>query len=374
MHIGGTLFDHFSSIPDPRVTRTRRHNLVDIIVIAICAVLCGADSWTEVALFGRCKRDWFSTFLTLPNGIPSHDTFGRVFALINADAFERGFENWVNSIAVLTKGDIVAVDGKTVRRSHNNNSGMSALHLVSAFATRNGLSLGERKIDTKSNELKAIPKLLNILHLAGCTVTIDAAGCYKEVVKSIVNKGANYVIAVKANQPRLFKQIQELFARTQISNHQSAQECDPSHGRQVTRLCEVISDPVPVRNITQTHEWNLGCVVKITSTRKTKTRVTSETRYYISSLTDTSAKDMLYIVRSHWKIENSLHWILDIAYREDESRIRMGYAQQNFALMRKITLNLLKQDTTVQAGIKGKRLNAGWDTNYLLLTLGIKMR
>lgn len=374
MHIGGTLFDHFSSIPDPRVARTRRHNLIDIIVIAICAVLCGADSWTEVALFGRCKRDWFSTFLTLPNGIPSHDTFGRVFALIDADAFERSFENWVRSIAVLTKGDIVAIDGKTVRRSHKNNDGMSALHLVSAFAAKNGLSLGERRIDTKSNELKAIPKLLEILNLAGCTITIDAAGCYKEVVETIVNKGANYVIAAKANQPRLLKQIQGLFAPVDSSLCERVQEHDPSHGREVTRVCEVISDPVSLNRVAHAKEWSIGSVMKITSTRETKTRVTTETRYYISSLTNISAKDMLGTVRSHWKIENSLHWILDIAYREDESRIRTGNAQQNFALMRKITLNLLKQDTTVQAGIKAKRLNAGWDTDYLLLTLGIKMR
>ena len=374
MHIGGTLFDHFSSLPDPRVVRTRRHQLIDIIVITICAILCGADSWTEVALFGRCKREWFKTFLTLPNGIPSHDTFGRVFSLLDAEIFERGFEHWVESLAVLTGGDIVAIDGKTVRRSHKNKEGLSALHLVSAFATRNGLSLGERKIDTKSNELKAIPKLITILNLSGCTVTIDAAGCYKEVVQSLINKGTNYVIATKNNQPRLLHDIMNLFEHTDPLAMNRAQESDVSHGRQVTRACDVITGEVPLASIRGYQAWGLGCVVKITNARKTKTRVTTETRYYISSLTHTSATDMLHIIRAHWKIEYSLHWVLDIAYREDESRIRTGYAQQNFALMRKITLNLLKQETTVKVGIKGKRLNAGWDTDYLLSVLGIKMR
>lgn len=375
MYLGGTFFEHFSSMKDPRVSRTRRHNLMDIVIIAICAILCGADSWTEIALFGRCKRDWFTTFLTLPNGIPSHDTFGRVFALLDAEVFEQSFEAWVASIAMFTGGDIVAVDGKTVRRSHNNKDGMSALHIVSAFAVKNGLSLGERKIDTKSNELKAIPKLLNILNLSGCTITIDAAGCYKEVVKNIVNNGANYVIAVKKNQPRLFKHIGEIFDNnTHAQCYDRTQEEDNTHGRQVIRVCEVISNLTSVDTITCVEEWGVKSVVKIINTRKTKTRVTTETRFYISSLSNVSAKEMLNTIRAHWGIENSLHWVLDIAYREDESRIRTGYAQQNFALMRKITLNLLKQETTIKVGIKGKRLNAGWDTSYLLEVLGIKMR
>lgn len=375
MHLGGTFFEHFSSMKDPRVSRTRRHNLIDIVVIAVCAILCGADSWTEIALFGRCKRDWFKTFLTLPNGIPSHDTFGRVFALLDAEVFEQSFEAWITSIALLTGGEIVAVDGKTVRRSHKNKDGMSALHLVSAFAVKNGLSLGERKIDTKSNELKAIPKLLNLLNISGCTITIDAAGCYKEVVKNILNNGANYVIAVKKNQPRLFKQIGELFEKsTHIPSYDRAQEEDHSHGRHTVRVCEVISTIDSMGMITCAEEWGVASVVKILNTRKTKTRVTTETRFYISSLSPVCAKEMLNIIRAHWGIENSLHWILDMAYREDESRIRTGYAQQNFALMRKITLNLLKQETTIKVGIKGKRLNAGWDTSYLLEVLGIKMR
>jgi len=374
MRLKQTLFDHFSSIPDPRVVRTRRHLLIDIIVITICAILCGADSWVEVALFGRCKKAWFKTFLTLPNGIPSHDTFGRVFALLDVEAFEQGFENWVASMALLTSGDVIAIDGKSVRRSHGDKKGMFPLHLVSAFATRNGLSLGERKIDTKSNELKAIPKLVQILNLSGCTVTIDAAGCYKEVVQTLLNKGANYVIAVKENQPNLLSDIRELFLRVGKFTHDYTEEFDVSHGREVTRFCEVISGPEALGNIRHGEEWGLGCVAKITSIRKTKTHVSHETRYYISSLTNASSKDMLSIIRAHWKIENSLHWVLDIAYREDESRIRMGYAQQNFALMRKITFNLLKQEQTVKAGVKAKRLNAGWDHDYLLGVLGIKMR
>lgn len=374
MQLGGTLFEFFSSIPDPRVERARRHLLIDIIVIAICAILCGADSWVEVALFGRAKQEWFKTFLKLPHGIPSHDTFGRVFALLDAEVFEQSFQDWVASIALLVGGDVVAIDGKTVRRSHPNNDGTFPLHLVSAFTTKNGLSLGERKIDTKSNELKAVPKLIEILNLAGCTVTIDAAGCYKEILKTLTKIGANYVIAVKNNQPKLFQDIKGLFETCCGSAINKAKETDRSHGRVVMRECEIINDQEKLRSIRNGDSWGLNCIVKITSTRKIKTRVSKETRFYISNLTNVTAEKILGIVRAHWRIENSLHWILDIAYREDESRIRTGYAQQNFALIRKITLNLLKRELTVKAGIKAKRLNAGWDHNYLLGALGIIMR
>jgi predicted transposase YbfD/YdcC len=374
MQLGGSIFDYFAQIPEPRVERTRHHLLIEIIIIAICAVLCGADSWVEVSLFGRCKHRWFKKFLTLPNGIPSHDTFGRVFSLLDAEVFEKSFEDWTARLALLTGGDIVAIDGKTVRRAHKKKEGISPLHLVSAFATKNGLSLGERKIDTKSNELKAIPKLLEVLRLAGCTVTIDAAGCYKEVVKSIINKGANYVIAVKENQPKLLEDIKELFLHHRPLVDDAMHDPDHSHGRDVVRTCEIIQNKDTLCGIRHGEEWNIGCIAKIVSTRKTTTGMRDETRYYISSLTNTTARQIQHIVRSHWKIENSLHWVLDIAYREDESRIRTGHGAQNFALMRKITLNLLKQEMTVKAGIKAKRLNAGWDHSYLLGVLGIKMR
>lgn len=367
-----SLFEHFKNISDPRVDRAKRHSLIEIIIIAICAILCGADTWTDIEEFGNSKIEWFKTFLELPNGIPSHDTFGRVFALLDPEQFERSFQSWVATIAILMGREVVAVDGKTSRRSHNTKNGLAALHMVSAFATRNGLTLGERAIDTKSNELKAIPKLLKILSLAGCIVTIDAAGCYPEIVEQIVENKADYIIALKRNQPTLYADVEALFETVSIEQRDVEYQDGRSHGRMETRECFVIRNPELLARLRTKDAWrNLASVVKITGTRKTDQEKTSDARYYISSLTDMTAADMLRAIRSHWGIENSLHWILDIAFREDESRIRKGHAQQNFSLMRKIALNLLKQEKSIKRGIKCKRLLAGWDEPYLLKVLGI---
>lgn len=370
--IGGSLLDHFSIVEDPRLDRNKCHKLIDIITIAICAILCGADDWTEIAFFGEAKKKWFKTFLELPNSIPSHDTFGRVFAILDADQFEAGFRSWINSIARLLPNEVIAIDGKTARRSHNHGIGQKAIHMVSAFAHENGLTLGQIATDKKSNEITAIPKLLKILNLSGCIVTIDAAGCQKKIVKTIIKKEANYVIAVKGNQPFLYEDIVSLFENADNQNIPFASTQDKGHGREEIRECLVICGKKFIEKIRCYKQWkNLSCVAKIVHTRIINGHKTQEIHYYISSLVSGNAEQILTATRSHWSIENSLHWILDVVFNEDQSRIRIGNAQKNFILMRKITLALLKQDITTKAGIKAKRHKAGWDESYLLKTLGI---
>lgn len=369
--VGGTILEHFSQVTDPRMDRTKVHQLTDIIMIAICAIMCGANSWVEVEVFGKKRRAWLETFLELPNDIPSHDTFGRVFAMIDAEEFSQSFVSWVRTIAQLTEGDIVAIDGKTNRRSYDRTIGKDAIHLVSAFVAKNGMTLAQRATDTKSNELKAIPKLLNLLDISGCTVTIDAAGCYPEVVDSIVEHEANYVIAVKQNQPTLYTEIAQLFTQHPTTTSSACTE-EQQHGRLERRECWVINKEKKLQQLHHAERWKqLRSVAKVTSTRTVDGITTTTDRYYISSLSSGHAKQMLSAIRQHWAIENTLHWVLDIVFREDDSRIRIKNAQENFALLRKLTLNVLKQDTTVKAGIKVKRFHAALDPDYLLKLLDI---
>lgn len=369
-HKEGSLLKHFSIIPDPRLDHNKAHRLIDILAIAICAIICGADTWIDIVAFGRAKQEWFQTFLELDNGIPSHDTFGRVFSMLDTKEFERCFQEWVQTITSLLEREGIAIDGKTIRRSHNRKLGTQAIHMVSAFATGNGLTLAERSVDTKSNELKAIPKLIQILHVAGCIVTIDAGGCYKEIAESIAENKADYVIALKKNQPTLYAHTERLFESLPSVERDHASEEEHGHGRDVVRECFVIHGENALKDLPARHEWkNLNSLVKIASTRTVNGRTSVETRYYISSLLSPDAGKVLKTIRTHWMIENSVHWILDIAFREDESRIRIGHAQENFALMRKIALNLLKRETSTKTGIKNKRLTAGWDEKYLLKVL-----
>lgn len=365
---------HFSNLEDPRIERTKRHKLLDILVIAICAVICGADNWVEVELFGNSKQAWFEKFLELPNGIPSHDTFWRVFARLDPEKFKECFVNWIMAVSEVTQGQVVAVDGKTLRRSHDKALGKGAISMVSAWASANRLVLGQVKVNEKSNEITAIPELLQTLALSGCIVTIDALGCQKDIAETIVEQQADYILALKENHGQLYEDIVRLFDDLEQSQFKAYaytydRTVNKDHGRIEIRQCWVIADPEVLRYLRGAADWKkLRSVVKVQSERRIGQENTITDRYFISCL-ENEAKLMLRNVRSHWSIENCLHWVLDIAFREDESRIRKDHGPENFAILRHIALNLLKQDTSVKAGIKAKRLKAGWDENYLLKLL-----
>lgn len=327
----------------------------------------------DIELFGQAKKEWFRSFLELPHGIPSHDTFGRIFAHLDPEEFQRSFASWVQAVAEVTKGQVIAIDGKTLRRSHDRGGGKGAIHMVNVWATANGLALGQAKVGEKSNEITAIPLLLRMLDVSGCIVTIDAMGCQKEVARQIVAGGADYVLAVKENQGRLHEDIQDLFSGAAAHAfdgvpHEVWRATTKGHGRVETRECWVIKDPDTLTYVTDQALWQgLAAVVKVSSTRRLGDAVSTESRYYITSLRGT-AKRLGQAVRAHWGIENSLHWVLDIAFREDESRVRKDHGPQNLAILRQITLNLLKQEPSKHS-IRGKRLKAGWREDYLLNVL-----
>ena len=365
---------HFANLEDPRIDRTKLHKLLDILVIAICAVICGADNWEEVQLFGEAKRGWFKSFLELPHGIPSHDTFWRVFARLDPGQFRESFVSWIASVSEVTQGQVIAIDGKTLRRSHDRALGRGAIDMVSAWATANHLVLGQVKVDDKSNEITAIPELLRVLEVSGCIITIDALGCQKEIAKAIVERDADYVLALKENHGRLYEDVVKLFDDLEASEfkaypYSQDQTVNKNHGRLETRTCYVITDPQILPQLRDAPEWqDLRSVVKVHTKRQLVDQVTYKDRYFISSLAS-DAPHLLEIVRSHWRIENELHWVLDIAFREDESRIRKDHGPENFAVLRHIALNLVKQEKTQKASVKGKRLMAGWDEDYLFKIL-----
>ena len=368
------ILDYFEDLEDPRIDRCKRHSLLDIITIAICAVICGADTWVHVAMFGRSKEEWFRTFLELPNGIPSHDTFGDVFARLDPERFQKCFMEWSQGVAELLPGEVVAIDGKTVRRSHDRNAGKRALHLVSAWASANTLTLGQVQTEEKSNEITAIPRLLKTLALEGCIVTIDAMGCQKEIAQGILDRGADYVLTVKQNQGALYEDLKDLFEEAEATGFEGvpydyATTLNKNHGRLERRECWAISDPDCLDYLSTGKEWpGLRSVVKVVGRREAETGITVQPRYFISSL-DVSAEQLLAAVRAHWTIENSLHWSLDVTFREDHCRVRKDYGPQNLATLRNITHNMLKQETSLKVGIQGKRLQAGWSENYLLKVL-----
>ena len=354
-----------------RIDDYRRHNkihkLIDIILIAICAVVAGADTYEQIENFGKKRKRWLSKFLELPYGIPSHDTFGRIFERMNPNEFQNCFKLWIESVTERTKGQVIAIDGKTLRRSHDKSGDKKAIHTISAWASSNQVVLGQLKTEEKSNEITAIPHLLRLLDISGCIITIDAMGTQKKIAETIIKNDGDYVLAVKENHKRLyddtvlfFKEMESM--KSEGFTFDEHKTVDGDHGRIETRKYVMTSD---IGWLQDKESWaGLKSLGMVESTREIKGECSHEKRYYISSL-ECDAKKFGNAVRSHWGIENSVHWVLDIAFREDESRIRKGAAPENFAAIRHIALNLLRNNKTFKGSVKTKRLNAAMDTKYL---------
>jgi len=364
-----SLIISFQDLPDPRVEGRCDHKLIDIIVITVCAVIAGAESWVEVESFGKAKQEWLQTFLDLPHGIPSHDTFGRFFALLDAEAFQIAFMRWVEGVFRVSRGQVIAIDGKTVRRSHNRSIGKDAIHMVNAWATHNGIALGQWKTDAKSNEITAIPPLLRQLNVAGCIVTVDAMGAQTQIAQAIRDEKADYVLRVKDNQGHLHQDIQDWFAHADnvpFAERQSsyAETINKGHGRIEIRRCWAISDPRAFEYLRQYEDWaDLQTIVRVQRERRLPGKTEIDTAYYISSL-PAEAEPLLAATRFHWAVENSLHWVLDVIFREDDTRVRVGHAAHNMAILRQLALNIIKKDSS-KGSIRTKRFKAGLDVAFL---------
>lgn len=369
-HSSPRIADCFADLVDPRVARTRRHNLLDIITIALCGVICGAESWVEVEDWGDAKLDWLRTWLALPHGIPSHDTFGRVFSRIDPAQFEAGFLRWVQGVVTTSAGAVVALDGKSIRAART--PGGNPVHLISAWASAHRMVLGQEAVAAKSNEITAIPLLLARLDLQDQVVTIDAIGCQRSIAAQIVEQGGDYVLALKANQADMLTHVRDSFALAEANGASASRTLGKGHGRIEVRTCRTITDPATLAWLDPTSAWpGLRSIAQVEAERRSNGVVTTHTRYYLSSLPG-EAKIIAAAVRSHWGIENQLHWVLDVAFREDMNRSRIGHSAPNLALLRKLALNLLRTEPTRNHGIKASRLRAGWDNAYLLRVLGVK--
>jgi predicted transposase YbfD/YdcC len=369
------LSQHFAHLEDPRVERTRLHHLLDIVIIAICAVIAGAESWDDMALFGETKHAWFSSFLALPNGIPSHDTFNRVFAALDPDQFRAGFASWVQAALPSLPPQVIALDGKTVCGSQDHYRGKAPIHMVSAWASASRLVLAQVKVEDKSNEITALPALLHQLAITGCVVTIDAMGCQREIAEQVVTQEADYVLALKANQPDLLEEVVDCFTQAEADgyqdvDHQAAETITKGHGRLELRHHTVLTEPTYLAWLQEAQHWpGLQALGRVETERRLGEERTTEVRYYLLSRT-MSASVFAEAVRSHWGIENSVHWVLDVTFGEDHSRMRAGHAAENMAVLRHLVRNLLEREQSKPGrSLKGKRLKAGWDHDYLLKIL-----
>jgi predicted transposase YbfD/YdcC len=364
---------HFENLTDPRMARTRRHVLKDILVIALCAMIANANTWVDIANFGKAKLDLLRRFLELPNGIPSHDTFGRVFAKVDPAALLVCLQGWLGDLRDKLGGKHVAIDGKTLRGSHDGETRPNALHLVSAWATEARLCLGQLAVDQKSNEITAIPLLLELLDIEGDTVTIDAMGCQKEIAKAIVDKKADYVLQVKDNQPTLCQAISDAFIRLADDDYTEPslrrfKTVDRGHGREETRQYFIADVPA---DLLGGDEWTgLRSIGMVLRTRQEGDKVSDEVAFYISSL-DARVKPFARAVRGHWGIETTLHWSLDVTFSEDHSRVRKDRGPENLGMLRRLAVSVLQQDTSSKASLRSKRLIAGWDDTVLLKLLAV---
>ena len=371
-----TINEHFGQVKDPRINRTKDHKLNDIIGVAICAVICGAENWVDIELYGNSKIAWLQTFLELPNGIPSHDTFGRVFGMIDSQEFQKAFVEWVVAINDIIHGQIINIDGKCLRGSDDQALGKRAIYMVSAWASENEIVLGQRKVDEKSNEITAIPELLKMLAIADCIVTIDAIGTQTEIAKTIVDAQAGYALSVKENQGHLFEEISTLFAVDRDQNFKYAaldyaKTTNSEHGRIDVRECWSTSNPEYLQLVRNVENWaGLQSIAMVICTRIIAEKKTQHIRYYITTL-PSNADRILHVVRRHWAIENELHWVLDVAMNEDHNRVRKDQAPENMAVLRHMAINLLKQEKTAKGGIHAKQLQAAWNNDYLLKILAI---
>lgn len=376
-----SLIACLQSIPDPRVDRTKYHNLIDIMVISICTLLCGGETFNDMEDFGNAKHDWLATFLELPKGIPTHDTFNRVFAALDPQRFLDCFLRWTQSLRTAVAEEIVAMDGKALRRALD--QGQSLPYIVSAWAVENGLVLGQLKVADKSNEITAVPELLRVLDVRGCIVTTDAMGCQKKIVKQIIDSGADYVLALKGNHETVHEEV-----KTYLDDAIRRQAADgPTHGSEIpelvyTETVEKNHGRLETRRYWQSEsiDWfadlakweGLRSVGVVEAIREIKGKISTERRYYLSSLSCGISR-FAKAVRGHWGVENKVHWHMDVSFGEDQSRARMGYAAENLATLRRLALNLLKRETTKKRGIRGKQKNAGWDHRYLLHLLGVDL-
>lgn len=364
-----TLIAHFSHLPDPRVEGRCDHKLIDIIVITVCAVVAGAETWVDVENFGIAKQTWLASFLELPAGIPSHDTFGRFFAALNAEAFQTSFVRWVEDVFRVTQGQVIALDGKRVAGSYDKTIGKEAIHLVNAWATQTGIALGQWKTADKSNEITAMPRLLRLLDVSGCIVTVDAMGAQQKIAQAIRDEKADYVLRVKDNQGNLHQDLQEWFAYVDTLQEPEryssyAKTINKGHGRLEIRECWTISDPLAFEYIRNYQGWaDLQTILRVRRERRLTHGTETNVAYYISSLPP-QAELLLAATRYHWAVENSLHWVLDVVFHEDVSRIRAGSAAYNMAILRQFALNILKKDTS-KGSLRTKRFKAGLDTSFL---------